>query len=136
MQDRNEVARIEFAKRKVQQDLASGRAAPLDRFAAPIRKGSLVMWTPPYPLVFQVDEVTSVLDPRAPAGLVQVNLSVTVPAQLAIGQPAMSMVVVGSTDGRAHSALVTPDGASPRPEEAQKPEPLSTDPGDIPEPVQ
>jgi hypothetical protein len=116
MTDRNEQARQDFARRKAAAEMAAGRAAPLDRLGAPIQVGSLVLWHPPYDLVYQVDSITPVLDPRAPAGLVQMNLSIKVPIQAALNQVATSMIVVGFTDGAAHSQLITPDGASPRPE--------------------
>lgn len=125
--DRNEQARRAFEMRAA---LASGKAAPIDRFAAPIRKGSLVMWHPPFDLVYQVDDVVPVLDPRVQAGVVQMTLSITIPVQAVVGQPAMGMVVVGSTDGKAHSALVTPDGASPQHEDPKPEPPATIDPPD------
>lgn len=100
--DRNERARAEFRQRqdlaRMQREFmaaaARGDIKPIDRFGAPIEIGSLVVWHPSFDLMFLVTDMKPLLAPHPP-GLVEMTLSVTVPAQAQINQPIMGMIKVG-----------------------------------------
>jgi len=127
--DRNKLARDQFAMRQQQQqiakqiqhafaafagDWAAGKVRVLDRFAVAIKKGDLVLWTPPHQLVYEVVDVQPILQPIAnqPIGQVQITLELKAPVVFMVEQPAMGVVVVGHQHGEGHAELVTPTGAT------------------------
>jgi len=115
--DQKQMARMNEQLMKQRRELArlfaEGKVAVLDRFAAPIVKGSLVMWRLNTDLVFQVDDVKVDLRPSAQPGAMLMQLSVVVPDVLALAnQPIMYMTRVGHTDGVAHSSLESPDATA------------------------
>jgi hypothetical protein len=120
--DRNERARLEFAakaaRRQFAQQAEDGQITARDRFGRVIAPGALVLWTPPYPLIYEVLNVTPLLDPRVPPGLVQIVLTATAPLNVAANQAQIGLVVVGrQRDGHAEVSL--PEGPEPAaPEEA------------------
>jgi hypothetical protein len=122
--DRNERARQQLAAQQqfvtqmraklaaFAQDFASGKAAPLDRFATAIKEHDLILWHPPHDLVYEVTKVEPILNPAPgqPVGLIQITVTLTAPVQLMAGQPAMSMVVVGHQHAPNEAELNTPEG--------------------------
>lgn len=107
--DRNQSARNEFAAAQQRaafaRQLQAGTVNVLDRLAAPIRKGDLVIWQPPFDLVFNVLDVGPNLDPNVPPGVVRVVLQATVPLDVPAGQPQMKMIRVGSEKEPGHAQL-------------------------------
>lgn len=57
-------------------DLRQINAIARDRFGTPVQRGAAVIFKPEVDLVFQVLDTRPVLDPRLPAGLVDVTIQV------------------------------------------------------------
>lgn len=70
-------------------------APPIDRFGVPLTPKDLVLYRPPMDLIFRVEDVKPVVDPRAPPGMVTLVLSVVTTVHVPAGQPQINMVVVG-----------------------------------------
>jgi hypothetical protein len=127
--DRNERARQQLAAQTqfvnqmraklavFAQDFATGKAAPLDRFATAIKPQDLILWHPPHDLVYEVVKVEPILNPapNQPIGLIQITVNMTAPVQLMAGQPAMGIVIVGHQRAPGDASLNTPDGQSENP---------------------
>ena len=140
--DRNERARQQLAAQTqfvnqmraklaaFAQDFASGKAAPLDRFATAIKPQDLILWHPPHDLVYEVVKVEPILNPapNQPIGLIQITVNMTAPVQLMAGQPAMGIVVVGHQRSPGDAALNTPEGQSENPPIPPAPGPEGHDP--------
>lgn len=77
----------ETAHRRFIQALSAGQVGAYDRLQQPIQVGVKVLWSPPYDLIYDVTSVAPVLDPGAPAGLMNVTLTVTATVQMAANQP-------------------------------------------------
>lgn len=127
--DRNQQARDAFAvgaqqrrmREQLQQmfavfagDYAAGKVGVIDRFAVRIKKGDLVLWTPPHQLVYEVVDIQPILQPmqNQPIGQIQVVLHLTAPVTFMAEQPAMGMIVVGHQSDPEHAELTTPTGAT------------------------
>lgn len=101
--DRNQRARDDFARQqeiaKMRREFAGavarGEARVLDRFSNILEAGSLVVWKTPEDFVWLVKEVKPVLDPKAPPGVVEMTLTVTVPALFRVNDPIVPMIRVG-----------------------------------------
>ena len=106
-----------------QQQAAFARAAssaePTDRFGQPLREGDLIVYAPPIDMVFQIVEVqrTSALDPRAPAGLVNLLVTATFPITINAMQPVSNIIRVGRTHSAEQtSEALTEANGEPKPE--------------------
>ena len=75
------------ARRQFAQSVARGQLGAMDRFGQPIEAGDQLMVRTPFDLVFTVVTVNPLLDPRAPAGLMDVVCTVTFPLRIPAGQP-------------------------------------------------
>ena len=132
MADRNAIARDKLmdeialkkqqkAMREFAQALSTGQAAMLDRFGVQVTKDNLIMYHQPYDLVFVVEDVIPILDPRMPPGLVHVKLSCTTDLQIAVNQRSMTVIACGQRENAETSVLTPPAGevgAAPPSEEA------------------
>lgn len=83
---------------------------PIDRFGNVIREGSTVMFRPEVDLVYQVVGVRPVMDPRAPPGLVDVQLQVApfvlrVPAR----QPQLRLTALSGAPSPVDTTPVVPE---------------------------
>lgn len=109
--DRNAKALDEFKQAKARQQfaqaLAAGTTAPLDRFANPIKAGSLMLWHLPHDMVWEVKDVSPVLDPRVPPGVVRLKLECILPCDVVAGNVNIGMVVVGRQNAPGHAQLDT-----------------------------
>lgn len=74
------------AHNRFRNALSAGQAAPLDRFGFPIEVGAKVLYRPPMDLVFTVASIKPILDPRQPAGQMDVTLQVSFPLRLPANQ--------------------------------------------------
>src|SRR5262245_7665100 len=113
--DRNERARQEHmsgqaraARKAFEQAYAGGTVHVKDRHNRNMRVGDLVEFTPDRPLVFQVDQMTPVLDPRMPPGLIHVVMSCTVPITWEHGVPGKDILIIGHSEG-GHASLDSSD---------------------------
>ena len=126
-QDRNEKARQEFQmgqeRRKFAHALAAGQTGVVDRFGAMVTQGDLVVWEPANSIVCEVVEVSPVLDPRAPIGLVRMTVTMNAPLTFPAGQPQIGIMRCGRQQAPGHASLETPQGA-----EAEHPALPSADP--------
>jgi hypothetical protein len=106
-QDRNQIARQQFAersqnaaiKRALDQfagDFQLGRAGALDRFGNMVREGDHVLFKMPNDPVMRVVEVTPSMDPSHPVGAIKMVLQCEVPVIFAANQPSQNMVRIGS----------------------------------------
>ena len=62
--------------------------------------------------MWEVHDVTPILDPMQPPGFVRVIVSTTIPVQYHTTAPASDMIVVGKTDGQ-HSEITGPKPQAP-----------------------
>lgn len=98
------------ARRMFAQGLASGEVRALDRFTAPIVKGSLVLMLRPDDLIFTVTDVAPELNPRAPVGMIRLTLQLTMHVGAPANQVLRQLIVCGnvSEDGK-QTELKSPD---------------------------
>ena len=85
------------------QALSAGQAGAYDRLRQPIQPGGKVLWSPPYDLIFDVAAVAPVLDPGAPAGLMNVTVTVTATVQMYANQPNVQMLMIPALGGAARA---------------------------------
>lgn len=108
-------------------DFAMGKVGPVDRFGRRIQVHDLVLWEPPYTMVYEVTKIEPVLtaDPNQPVGRVQITLELTAPMVTLANRPAMVVTVVGHTRSTTDAELHRIEGAekgNPLPEaEAEAP---------------
>lgn len=106
-QDRNAVARQEFAQRQQSAaakkaretfvgDFQLGRAGALDRFGNMVREGDSVIFKMPNDPVMTVVSVTPSMDPNHPIGAIKMVLSCEVPVLFGANQPSQSMIRIGN----------------------------------------
>ena len=135
MADRNrEFLKIragQLAEERFKQQLQVGEAAVLDRFGIPIRSGAMVVWRPPFDLIFQVLKAEALvsLDPRRPVPPGMMTLTISsgeFPLNLLANQPQMTLIHCGQVP---RPSDVMGNGAEPRPEDARtaSPDTDSTD---------
>ncbi len=75
--------------------MSARQAAPLlDRFRRPLFPGVKVEFHPRLPLVFDIADVTPVVDPRQPAGLWQITLTTSVAFNAFGGTPIEELTAV------------------------------------------
>lgn len=104
--DRHKEALMRAQMQRFAGAVNSGKASMLDRFGSPILKGNLIIWRPPFDLIFKVVSVVPILDPRMPAGMVRLTVESTVPLDGMVNQPYMQAVIVGqSSDDDKHSEI-------------------------------
>lgn len=122
-QEQMKRAQADFA-RAVQQ----GMVAPIDRFGNRVRPGMRVLYRPPFDLVYEVDAITPLLDPRQPAGLVTLMLSVKAfPVVVPVGQIYPAILVLQPREEPPTSmtesdpAMAVPEGAAPSPPSDKEP---------------
>lgn len=85
---------------------ARGQVAAVDRFGRPINEGdSIIIAFDPDPVV-SVVSVNPVLDPKVPAGYVDVTCTITFPLRVVAGQPYMGATIIMKG-----SKVAMPDGA-------------------------
>lgn len=113
-------------RRQFAQAFASGSIKAIDRIGQPIETGALVMYRPPFDLIYEVHDVKPVLDPRQPVGVVQAVLSCSVPVLLQVNTPVMAMIRVGTQQAPGQASL-DPLQAQPTP-----PSPLVVTDADAP----
>ena len=89
---------LQAAQKQFLNALSAGQAGALDRFARPLLVGQKVLYHPPFDLIFKVDAIAPVLDPKAQPGLMAVTLSVTFPLHMIANRPEVGMVIVGQVD--------------------------------------
>ena len=79
------------------QAVAAGdaRTLPRDRFGVAVQVGTKVLYRPNVDMIFDVVDVRPVLDTRVGAGVVTIVLQTTAPITCRVGQPLVSMIVVG-----------------------------------------
>ena len=110
--------------------LQQGSMAVRDRFGVAISAGALVIFAPPYDLIFQVVSAEPLisLDPRfpVPPGRMKLVLQTEFPLMLLANQPQMNMIHCGMTDGIAHSEVKSPDAAAAPAAEAPTDAPASS----------
>ena len=92
---RNEAAQAEI--KKFLTALSAGQAAPVDRFNRKIEVGQKILLSTPVDLVFDVVGIAPVLDPQAPPGLINVQVTVTIPITCQANRPAQNVVIIGET---------------------------------------
>ena len=90
---RSEAAQAEI--KKFLTALSAGQAAPVDRFNRKIEVGQKILLSTPVDLVFDVVGIAPVLDPQAPPGLINVQVTVTVPITCQANRPAQNVVIIG-----------------------------------------
>ena len=106
-QDRNAVARQEFADRSANAavrkaretfvgDFQLGRAGALDRFGNMVREGDSVLFKLPNDPVMEVKSVAPSMDPSHPVGAIKMILTCEIPVLFGANQPSQSMVRIGS----------------------------------------
>lgn len=106
-EDRNQKARREFI---LKSSVARGTLQALDRFANPLQPGDHFIWHPPYDLIWQVVDVKPSLNPKAPAGMLQLTLTATVPDWPVQGLvPQVSMIRVGGPPAADETTETTSD---------------------------
>jgi hypothetical protein len=86
---------VQHAMAQFARDVASGVAVPLDRFRNAITVGDLVLYDPPIPTVFQVESIEPVLDPRQPAGMICLAVTVKLPIYIPVMQATGNLIKVG-----------------------------------------
>lgn len=114
-------AEMQKAQQRFAQDVASGVAVALDRFKVTLEIGDLVVYAPPIDSVYQIMDIKPLLDPRQPAGLVQMILSCTLPIYLPVMQATGNLIKCGhvptaaqaETNGGATGAGAVENGAPP-----------------------
>jgi len=110
---------------------AAGQLPVRDRFGRPLEKGSLFVWHPPHDLVFQVDDITPILDPNQPPGYVRVTVSMTAPVTWQANQPAPDIIAVGYVK-EGHAVIDGTMPTAPKPD-SEPGEQLPPDPGPEPQ---
>ena len=118
--DRNFVARKQFEEqqrvkqlnKQVREAVSSGSLTVVDRIGQTLEKGALVVWRPPFDLVFEVLDAVPILDPGAPPGAMRVVLTCTTSAGIPAGQPQMNMIRIGTQRSEGHAEL-DPVGETP-----------------------
>lgn len=122
MTDRNEAVRQrEHAQRMFNQELVKftrllneGKTGLLDRFGVQVNPRDLTLYTPDWPLVFDVVDVTPVLDPSHPVGTLNMELRCTVNVKFIAGQRSMNIIKCGRRpEPDAEGKPATADLASP-----------------------
>lgn len=112
---------------KFARDLAAGRTAFVDRFGAKVDKGDYVIYQPPHDLIFEVMDVTPVLDPRVGVvGAVTVRLVSTTDIQFIASQRAMNVIKCG-TQAKAQDGTAIPGEADIKPAGSEQPHEPPTD---------
>jgi hypothetical protein len=78
---------------QTQRQVETAAAGPriVDRFNRPLWKGVQVELHEPLPIVFEITELTPVIDPRQPAGLWTLKLQATVVFPVSNGQPVVAL---------------------------------------------
>lgn len=114
-----DLKQMEMAKQRQQfaAAVAANQVVPRDRFGVPITAGRLVMYRPNADMVFQVADVSPVVDPRMPTGMVTVMLTIQAPITIPVGKPIINMIVIGTqalpTDAPAETPPVDPPPTDP-----------------------
>lgn len=90
----------QIAQEKFNRQLQAGESAVLDRFGLPIRKGAMVIWRPPFDLIFQVVSAEALisLDPTRPVPPGQMTLQLTsgeFPLHVVANVPQMTLLHIG-----------------------------------------
>lgn len=133
---RNEAAHAEI--RKFLTALSAGQAAAVDRFNRKIEVGQKLLVSTPVDLVFDVVGIAPVLDPQAPPGLINVQVTVTVPITVQANRPAQNVIIIGEAAPQAtaadstqkaddHVAVPRPTLVLTDPPEAESPAPVQAD---------
>lgn len=78
--------------------VASGQLTARDRLNQPIRPGQQVLFHANLDVVMQVLQVSPVLDPRAPQGIVEITVSATFKVQAMVGQPTPQVVIIAQPE--------------------------------------
>lgn len=122
MVDRNQAARErEHAARMFQQDLAKftrllneGKTGLVDRFGVQLTPGDLTLYSPDWPLVFDVGNITPVMDPSQPVGALNMVLTCTVNVKFMSGVRAMTLIKCGRRpEAGADPSLAAPGSEAP-----------------------
>lgn len=66
-----------------------------DRFNNVLVEGALVLYHPAQDVIYQIQKVTPILDPRAQGQMVTVTMAATIPLHVAANQPTMELTMVG-----------------------------------------
>jgi hypothetical protein len=88
-----------------------------DRFNRPLVVGATVLLTPTHPLTYTVEKIDPVLDPRAPAGTIQVTITTVLTTLIAAGVPWPDATIVALPAARPQAEQ--PPAAETAPDPAQ-----------------
>ena len=126
--DRNFVARKQFEEQQrlkahnksLREAMQAGQIPVVDRIGQAIEVGALIIWHPPFDLVFEVKEITPIMDPNVRPGAVRLIVECRTDMSLLAGQPQMGMIRIGTQRAPGHAELDPVVGA-PAEEETTPP---------------
>ena len=103
--DRNALALQNVAEGQFAARVHAGELSLIDRFGRKVRPGDLVTWQVDIQTIWEIASVKPILDPKAPAGAIQVELRAAGNINALANQILDKLIIVGHHDPVAETAV-------------------------------